>query len=290
MVLGEAMRAFFDVGYTSHGVSRVALNLAKYLPDEVTIATDPDTADLVVMHVNGRHNHRVDQARRVIESGRKYAVIQYALESTRNPRPTDWLDLWGQAELVWSYYDLREYIPNMYLAPLGADSTKFYVDNSIGKDYICGTLGNDFPKECYGEVRLAAFLAGERLVHVGDMIVKDPNCDNVSNISDDDLRSIYNRCDYFSALRRVDGFELVAAEAILCGSVPIMFDAPRFRMWFEDLAIFVPEMPPAFLVKDLRRIFNADPIPATPDKVAIARSRFDWEIIVDGFWNRILNK
>lgn len=280
------MRVYFDVGFHSTGISRVALNLAKYLPDDLAMASDPGSADLVVMHVKGRHDHRVVQANNLLKEGKRYAVIQYVMESSRNPGPWEWQDLWHNADLVWSYYDLREYVPDMYLAPLGADGGKFYPEDSLKKKYICGTLSQDYKTECLGEVRLAAYLEKERLIHIGDMEVPDPNSDNIVNISDDELRKVYNQCHYFSALRRKDGFELIAAESILCGVSPIMFDAPRFRLWFDEFATFIPESTPKDVVYSLRELFSSSEIRQVGD-LDRARELFNWERIIKGFWERI---
>jgi hypothetical protein len=281
------MNVFFDLPNKSRGMGRVVDNLDKYIPASLTRVSDPDEADLTVIHVNGRHDHRTIQARKITESGRKYAVIQYVLQSCRNPNPLDWLELWGGAVCMWSYYDLREYCPGMYLAPLAAAPDVFHTE-SVNKEYLVGTLGRDYKKECVGETRLAAFKLG-RTVHIGPEFIKDPNNDTFQNLTDDQVRNVYNQCQWFSVLRREDGFEMPGLEAALCGVRPIMFDTPNYRQWYDGIAEFIPEDNPSKVVGSLKNLLAHEPRPVTDAEIAEIKTRFDWKQIAEEFWNRCQN-
>jgi len=276
------VNVYFDLPRESRGMGRVVFNLDKHLPAGLSRVTNPDDADLVVLHVNGRRDHRTRQARAVVESGRKYAVIQYVLQSCRNPNPLDWLELWGGAACVWSYYDLRQYVPGMYFAPLAADPDIFYPEQ-IEKKYIVGTLGKDYPKECIGETRRAAFLLG-RTVHIGPEFVRDPNNDTFENLTDDGVRRVYNQCHWFSVLRREDGFEMPGLEAALCGVRPIMFDTPNYRQWYDGIAEFIPEENSGKVIDSLKVLLAQPPRPVTEREEI--KTRFDWKRVVTGFWER----
>jgi len=284
------MKVYFANPGTALSVDRVVKALRGFLPIGTIKVDNIEEADLVVLHVAGRHDNQLRQAEKIKQAGAQYAVIQYALKSTRNPDPKEWLTLWNGAKVVWSYYDLSRYIKNLYHAPLGADPTFFYPQEAK-KDYLVGTLGieNCYQTECFGEVHLAAYLAGGKVVHVGKLANENPIVDVHLTVDDDELCAIYNRCKWFSALRRKDGFEMTAVEALLCGTRPIMFGTENYRQWFDGLAEFIPEgRTPAEAVHSLTKIFKGKPSPVTDDEIKEAKKRFDWYTNITGFWERCL--
>lgn len=285
MDVGEGMRLFFDVGFYDHATARVALNLTKYMPKDAVLTCGPESAELVILHVVGRHDHVAKAAAKMRANGQQYAIIQYVLGSCRNPDPKDWLEIWGGAKVVWSYYDLHEYVPGLYHAPLAADPDIFFKENAE-KKYMVGTVGQTYQAECFGEVRLAAFQAGGKVLHIGPPIAPDPNMEWFQDVTDDQLRLLYNQCHHFSALRRKDGFELIAVEALLCGVRPVMFDTPDYRFWFDGLADFVPEDNPGEVVAHLGMLFRSKVKPVTDAEIEETRLRFDWKKVVTGFWEK----
>lgn len=272
---------------TAWSVSRIISKLDEYLPEGMIRVHRIEEADLVVLHVTGRNEHTTHYAQDLHLQGKQYAVIQYSLKSTRNPDPRDWAQLWKRAKVVWSYYDLKEYIDGFYHAPLGAGSNLFY-PQEVEKKYIIGSIGNTYRAECIGEVQLAAWKAKGRVVHIGDRFGENPIVDYYSNITDDEMRIIMNSCKYFSALRRKEGFEMQAVEALLCGIRPIMFDTPNYRQWFDGLAEFIPESSVIETGAYVQAVLKKDPRPVTKEDLFEIRSRFDWEQSVKGFWRRCI--
>ena len=271
---------------TAWSVSRIISMLDKYLPEGMTRVHRIEEAGLVVLHVTGRNEHTTHYAQDLCAQGKQYAIIQYSLKSTRNPDPRDWAQLWKRAKVVWSYYDLKEYMNNFYHAPLGAGSDLFY-QQDIEKKYLVGSIGNTYRAECIGEVQIAAWKAKGRAVHIGETF-SNPVVDYFINISDDEMRVIMNRCKYFSALRRKEGFEMQAVEALLCGVRPIMFDTPNYRQWFDGLAEFIPESSVIETGAHIQAVLKRDPRPVTHEEILEVRTRFDWEKSVKGFWERCL--
>lgn len=285
------MKVYFSDPRPSLAIGRVIANLASHLPEGVTQTDDREAADFIVLHVTGRNVHITQTAQRILESGRKYAVIQYAVKSTRNPDPKDWLPLWQGAQVVWSYYDLLGDVRGFpfYHAPLAADPTVFFKDERQ-RDYRVGTQGSEasYRIECGGEVRLAAFLAGVRVLHVGPRFASDPIVDHVVNASDEDVRAAYNRCEFFACLRRKEGFELPAIEALLCGARPIMFDTPNYRQWFDGSAEFIPEDGIAETATRLKHLFKKGAQPVSDLEMEAVKFAFNWEHIIGGFWERCM--
>jgi hypothetical protein len=287
--VGEAMNVYYDFGFQSRGIERVVTELNRYLPTDVEVASFPAEADLVVLHVVGKHDHLAREAKHILEHGRHYAIIQYVLQSTRNPNPADWVSIWNGADLVWSYYDIGKYCPRFYHAPLAAAPSVFYKQDA-NKEFLVGTNGYDYRTECYGEVRLAAWNTEGRTIHIGKKFDDDPNVDYHENVTDDELRGFYNSTQWWSSLRRKEGFEIGTVEALLCGTRPIMFDTPNYRQWFDGLVDFVPECNPGELSGKLKRVFLGGPRPVTDGEIEDVKKRFNWKEIIDGFWNRLLHQ
>jgi hypothetical protein len=282
MVLGERMKAYFDNPTNSIAIDRVVLNLERYMPKSIKRVADKNKADLIVMHVFGRNNH----IKMEIESNKKqYAVIQYALKSTRNPDPKDWETIWNNAKVVWSYYDLKGF----YHAPLAADPDVFKRTN-VDRDYLIGTLSVKacYEAECIGEAHLATFRTRGKAIHIGETLIPNPIVRYVSGISDAELVDIYNRCKWFSCLRRKEGFEVTAIEALLCGARPIMFDTPNYRQWFDGLVEFIPESSVVNTAKHIGRVITGEPKPVTDAEIEEIKRRFNWKSIIEGFWKRCL--
>lgn len=283
------MNVFMDISFQSYGIQRVTDALDANMPSGVTRVHDVTEADLILLHVVGRNQHVTQQAKEIIQAGKKYAVIQYVLESSRNPKAEDWLPLWGSAKVVWSYYDLASKISapfklgNLYHAPLASDPNLF-IDTKQEKKYIVCTNGDTYRDECLGEVHLAAYASGGVVAHIGRGYA-NPIVTPIVAPNDEALRDVINQCSYVSALRRKDGFEIPAVEALLCGVRPIVFDTPNYRQWFDGLADFIPEGSPKIVTESLQKLFKTSPKPVDVEE---ARKRFDWKIITEGFWQRCM--
>lgn len=264
-------------------LKRIADALTRYAPEWAEVTEDYDEADLVMMQITGRHDHRTIEGRNLKAKGKKYAVIQLVLGSCRNPDPADWQELWSGADVVWSYYDLPGEF-NFYHAPLGVDPDVFYLEERE-RDYIIGSMGNYYKQECIGEVQAALWYRKQgRGVHIGENFNHHPAIDYLHGISDDDLRGIYNRCEWFSCLRRKDGFEMTVLESILCGARPIVFDTPNYKQWFDGLATFIPEDRPEKLTGTLGSLFRKPAPPVTEEHRQTVIERFDWKVIIEGFY------
>jgi hypothetical protein len=108
-------------------------------------------------------------------------------------------------------------------------------------------------------------------------------------IDDATLARVYSECHFVSGLRRVEGFELPAAEGLLCGARPIFFDGPHYRAWFDTFAEFIPEAASTTWSRRSRRFSGTGARPVTDAERADAARRFDWREIARGFWDRILS-
>ena len=284
----------------SKAMDRVVKHLSHWAPDYVNIVDAPEDADLVVLHVI--NYPETEQAiRRLKALGKKYAMIQYCLRTTQEPSVVNWLPIWNDAEFVWSYYDLPalcmedgllfpETISFMY-APLGVDQSKFNKGLSLAKyPYKVLTTGTVTIPETIDLVNNACAIAHGTHAHVGILTEKPGNFDEssvhyVNEISDDSLAQLLRQTEYVCGLRRIEGFELPAAEGLLCGAVPILFDRPHYRHWFGDFgALFIKEGTDEEILLELTHIFNHQKTFWPPRDIEGAKKLFNWRTISEAFW------
>lgn len=273
---------------------KVLWHLASYAPGSVEIVDKEADADLVVLHVIGRRDATHRRTRRLLDRGQRYAMIQYSLRSTMRPHTSSWLPLWRGAVVTWSYYDLEarcaeDWTPfdfRFYYAPLGADSEIFW-PRKKERQYVIGTSGHSAVTEGVREAAFATKRVGRSMLHLGLELNRGPDIVCKSGVGDDVLASLLSECDFVAGLRRTEGFELMAAEGLLCGARPICFDRDHYRQWYEPWAVFIPEASRDEVISSLEAVFREGAQPVTEEERLAASERFDWQSIIAGFWERV---
>ena len=277
----------------SRALTRVADALERTVPAGVTLVPDPGAADLTVHHVLGRG--QLDAMRQDIRSGRPFAALQYCLRSSDVPDVDDWVRIWGQARLVWSYYDLTDGLGtrNFYHAPLGVDRTVFNETPGLfspGRPYLLCTTGYVAETESLQECADAVALCGGKMIHLGPSRLNlGPHVDYLLDLTDSHVAEVYRASKFVAGLRRIEGFELPVIEGFACGAIPITFDGPHYR-WFRRFAWQIPEAGPeltvlnlqAVLARGMAKLHNEQ---GDPD---VELRAFDWDTITRGFWERLL--
>ncbi len=293
------MKVFLEVmpPTLSRAMHRVARGLKDTCPKNVQLVDNPRAANLVVLHVTGDGNN----ALKLTHHPKNYVVIQYchnsASASTRSLQK-----LWESSRGVWSYYDLRSVVPRsvpFYKSPLGlADVFRDAVSKPNGEARDIGVFTSGYltgkGAEAIEEVAVAADRRNLSVTHLGPSDIEGMTyCSNhwtsVSNVSDNDLVSLYSRSKWVSGLRFIEGFELPIIEGLCCGARPIVFDRPEMREWFDGHAVFIPEVEGGELVARLEEVLAREPEPVTLDEKRDVLEKFDWEHIAPGFWKMILN-
>lgn len=287
------MKVFLSphIGLHSRAMIRVERALHKHKPQDIDITQNPLDADLIVLHVIG-----FDAIERAEKYNRPYATIQYCVKSTEYTSELEWKPFWDRAQLVWSYYDLSAYVERFYYAPLGVDELFFWPSNQYGSlpPYVVTSGYVSGPRaEPIFEVWEAACMCGLDVKHIGPTYVSgiepsDVSMSHVScyfDVSDERLAMIYSGARWVSGLRHGEGFELPAAEALACGTLPVVFDQPAMRKWYDGLATFITESTGKSLVEDLIQVFKSEvECNASRDEI---RERFSWEKIAKGFWEKL---
>lgn len=283
------MRACVTSTIPARSIQRISTALATYSP--YTIVNDPKQADLVVHTVIGVGNFADTPIDQIIQSevanGQQYAIVQCCLMSTEEKKPDFWKHLWEGAASVWSYLDLKLFAPtydfNFYYAPLGVDPV-FNRSRNLDRDITMLTTGYVAESECIHEVAEAVRRVGGKHVHVG------PNLCNYSesyfDLSDEEMACLYSRSQFVAGLRRDEGFELPAAEGLLCGARPIMFDAPHYKQWFGTHADYVPEDNSTVVTAAIESLLINSPYVSEAESYLAAR-KFNWPQVVGQFWESI---
>lgn len=282
----------------SRAIDRAAQALRAYAPPDVEIVRQPHEADLVVMHVVGRLDQLKDEIAWTTRQGQSYALVQYALRSTQKPHCAHWAGAWAGAKVVWSYYNLPalleqdcgngiELAGKFYHAPLGVYTSTFH-DRCRRRIFVACTHGTSWLSEGVREVVVAARTLKRPVFHLGPHVRHADGMVAEVNLSDDAVATRYSECEYVTPLRRIEGFELPAAEGLLCGARPVLFDRPHYRQWFGDWADYIPEGSRPEVEAALTRRLAQPARPVTVEEYIEAARLFNWPRIVKGFWDRCL--
>ena len=319
------MKVYLTPPQPSRGLQRIADALTRYAPQSVTITPFHDEADLVVIYAIGRRERIDGQCYHLFKQGKKYAIIQVCLRSTMNPRVDDWLQtpdpklyggegsyqgIWLNCHVIWSYYDLNQacvddgwsleydgdsmWSSRQYLhAPLGVDSAVFTADHGLPYrrrrgEYVIFTSGLSRLSESVRECHLAAEIVGRGAFHLGPQVRLQPKSICGQGFTDEQVAMIFTGCEFVSGLRRKEGFELPAAEGLLCGARPIVFDTPDYRWNYKEWAEYIHEGTRQEVVDQLVQLFKQGARPVTEQEREEAAAWFNWERVCGEFWSRCL--
>lgn len=292
------MKVYLELPSDSRGLRRVYDAFIKYKPQEVEITRDSTKADLTILHVNGRNQTLRKKIDTLRADSRPYVMMQYVLRSTKNPDTRDWIDLWGYAKLVWSYYDLAQLIKedtdsesvsfdNFYYAPLGVEPEVF--KEYPGRRNATITVhSQSYLTESARECIAASLKVGKDAIFITNKKEFLKGAQVYTNVTDKEMSYLYSYAQYVSGLRRIEGFEQPVIEGLLCGARPIVFDRPEMRHWFNEFALFIPELPREETIDYLTGVFRSPGNNVTEAEKALALERFNWSIIMKGFWERVL--
>lgn len=305
------MRVYLQPPQPSRGLQRIADALRRYAPPSVEVLSFPRNADLTVIYAIGRRDAIQRQVADILSRGKKYAIVQVCLRSTMNPCTFDWVELWYGATCVWSYYDLLAAVDddafgdqfyaverfkmdvNFYHAPLGVDGEVFTADHDLSYrrrrgEYVIATSGSSRLSESVRECHLAAEAVGCGGFHLGPQLrlAGFPICGE--GFSGKELAIIYTACEFVSGLRRKEGFELPAAEGLLCGARPIVFNTPDYHWNYKHWAEYIEETDRQGVVDQLVQLFRQGARPVTAHEREEAAHWFNWERVCGEFWQRCL--
>lgn len=180
-------------------------------------------------------------------------------------------------------------------APLGVDSSvfKFYEGRDDkyahgGNGYVILTSGLSRLQESVRECEIASDIVERHMFHLGRRVSGRPHVTCAEGMSDLELAKVYSTCEFVSGLRRTEGFELPAAEGLLCGARPILFDSANYRFNYKDWGLYIREGSRQEVVDQLVDIFKQGAEPVTTHEREEAAHWFNWERVCGEFWQRCL--
>jgi len=290
------MRVFFPYDpRISRAMERIRQAFIRYAPPGMEFVNSPGPSDIHVINwvgQNPREHHPKDeqlQAAPTLPLTSKFIVLLHNGNWFWPQYEREFQDLMRRASLIVTYSrDLLGFdIPGVLETPWGIDPEIFY-RAPMGKTWTIMATGYVADGEGIDAIFNACYIAQLSMIHVGGVLNGSwvqPTYTRVENVSDQDMRSLYNRSRFVSGLRRDGGFELPAIEGYACGCQPIVFDHPHMKRHYGDFATFVPSVPRQDLARILIPILR-EPKDLTPDQAIV--SRFHWDRVMGKIWNRIL--
>lgn len=291
---------FLKADVESHALDNVVAGLIQWAPSGTVVCHGQ--ADVVVVPAIGRRDHVLRRCREAKAAGQRVVLHQYVLRTSMTPFCLDWLDVWQSVDLVYSYLPLTEWAAAegfelpcaVYEAPLGVHDIFRTVASFRTPKVDILTSGRGWLTESVRECVLAARANGLQAEHLGTGISKSRALKSHAGLSLWDLRNLYRECRAVSGLRRIEGFELPAAEGACVGARPILFDQQHYRRWYDGFGLFITEGPRGMVLQQLQDLLAVDPRTGvssvtrlTWEEREIARKRFDWMPIAANYWQLV---
>ena len=263
---------------------RVNKNIKKYAPDRIEFVDKADDADFQILDAIGKGS--LEYIRH-----KNYVVLQHCYVTTETRSLDVWGDFWKNANLVCSYIDLPNLSKfnefNFLRIPWGVDSNLFYRIAGTPKTYDFLTTGYVAETECIEQAVTAIKAEGKSMVHIGGNLHLN-GIKRFENISDEQMRELYNRSRYTLGLRRLEGFELPIIEGTLCNSRGVCIDDPCYSYWYGNLVEYIADGDFDYITNQLRELLNKPYREVTEKEIQFVKEKFDWEVIMTKIWKRIL--
>ena len=92
---------------------------------------------------------------------------------------------------------------------------------------------------------------------------------------------------YVAVLRKHEGFEIPGAEALFCGTRPLVFDLPSYR-WYRGHATFLNHsLSGKDHQEELVRALKKEPEVVSVEEMEVLHQTFAWQVIVPRMFDRI---
>jgi hypothetical protein len=279
------MLKVYEVPCNSAGQAfiRITKALRQYAPEGVEFVSNPDSADLVIVHTIGAGE--VPDIERHLS---KALIMQYCFLTTPW-KELDWSQYWSQAKGVVSYYDLPQYTDrefNFIHTPLGVDSDLEYMP--AYKFNTCFTTGHIAETEKIDCAYNACRQINGTLVHTGENFGDTLGWSEEwyrfrDYLPDSDYRKMVASCKFVTGLREVEGFEMAAIEGAVLGTFPIVPDLPMYRLWYDEEWCEFIDMA-GDVTQQLVKIFNSDR-KITKNLSTLVKNKFSWYSIVNNIFS-----
>jgi len=262
---------------------KVVNELKKRAPAGIEFKDHHTQADLVISQAIGARC--MD---RIAATKKPFVVIQFCVLTAGWARRADWVRFWrhDRCRLVVSYYEISHLAPRFLLMPLGADFSLFRPTGGP-RPYTIMTSGHHAGQEPIDECHDAAGRVKGQVVHLGGNCYRG-HCpvDRREKILEGEVARLLAASKRVSALRWVEGFEMLGIEGLAAGARPVVFDLPCYRRWYGQHAAYVPHDRSA-LRESLVSVFRRAPRPVSQEEREALRKRFSWDSVARTFWKGV---
>lgn len=283
----------------SRAIHRVCNGLKQYAPDNIEIVDNIEAADIQIVHVVGKGEMPLINRKPL----NKTIPFMYCfLTSTDGEEPREfWYEVFAKAMLTMTYYDLpsmmKEKYPEIefsfYRTPVGVDTNVFYVEPLLNKTFSVMSTGYVDWAEKIHEWYDAFTCIGYDVNHAGKDFGYGKNFFAYEDITDEQMRLLYNISKYTNGMRVAEGFEAPVIEGTLCGSRGICFDSPIYRYWFDEIALFVRQLEdPVSMVEEILDVIDTEKgiNPISKSELEYTKNRFANNIVYPNMWKAILER
>ncbi len=272
----------FEYQHPSWGIAfkRISEALRAHAPDWVEW-TNYDDADIMIVHVVGAGELEMC-------SKPKPKVIIQQCYFTAGAPDIDYIQYWEKALLTVSFHDLTKYTDRKFsflALPWGADPDVFTLTNKGHRSIKVLATGHVADTEGIDKLHEAVQQTGHVLYQTGSHFGwPRKNYTNLPFMDDKDFSEILNATQYVSALRFIEGFELMAIEGLMCGARPIVPNDPTYD-WYREHAVTIDRN--GDITSQLVNILKNEPTPVTEEERKMIVDRFSWNRIISDLFNKI---
>lgn len=261
--------------------TRISNALHDHSPNWVEWTINEDKADLRIIHVVGG-----GEIPELQKPGPKVIIQHCYFTASANEYNYD--KYWEQAVLTSSFHNLPNYTNkkfNFHHMPWGASPEIFYRIPEIHKDFPIIATGHVSETECIDKVYEACKTLKLRMLHTGQNFLWDTKYYMyLPYITDKGFNELLNRCNYVSALRLIEGFELMAIEGLFCKARPIVPENSTYD-WYREYGYTIDSKKD--IVEQLKDILSQPPRIFTEEEYKIIVDKFAWKTIVPNFFTKI---
>lgn len=276
-------KKIFEYTHPSWGVAfkRISLAFHTYAPDWVEWVEDEKDSDLNLIHVVGGGEVPM------LQLPKKKIIIQHCY-FTASPQEFDYPKYWEESLLSCSFHDLTKYTTrkfNYHGMPWGADPAVFNLHPPSIREFIVGATGHIAETEGIDKVYEAVAQTKSKMWHTGQNFGWDSNrYQFIPYLHDTYFAKLLNHTQYISALRFIEGFELMAIEGLMCGARPIITQDATYD-WYREHAYTVDTTKD--IVPQLVDILSNSPRELSAEEHTKIISTFSWSTIMHNFYTAV---
>jgi len=261
---------------------RISNAFHQHAPEWVEWVPTWEQADVNLVHVVGGGEVPI------LQLPKPKIIIQHCY-FTASPNELDYPKYWEEALLTCSFHKLPNYTDkkfNYHGMPWGADNEIFSIINTQAREFKIGTTGHIAETEGIDKVYEAIQqIPGAAMWHTGQNFGWDPNKYRFYNYMPDQyFYQLLNHTQYISAMRFIEGFELMAIEGLMCGARPIVTQDDTYD-WYRKHAYTVDTTKD--IVPQLISILENPPRPITAEEYEEIVNTFSWKTIMNNFYERV---